>query len=93
MNNRKAKGPNPLFVVTRKGKVVEEAQGYFDALVKRMGVGPLIEFFKQLIKIIIENFKGDISIVVLQDLLDKWILVLNEFNEQFDIRRFVKNFS
>ena len=35
MNTKKK---NPLYVVTNKGKDVEEAVGFFDALVKRLGL-------------------------------------------------------
>jgi hypothetical protein len=41
---------NPLYVVTNNGRDVERVRSMWDAIVKRMGVGPLVEFINVLLK-------------------------------------------
>lgn len=43
---------NPLYVVTNQGKVVEQATGPLDALIKRFGLGPAVTIFNQLLEIL-----------------------------------------
>ena len=42
MNSKARK--NPLYVVTNNGKDVERVRSLWDALVKKFGIGPLVEF-------------------------------------------------
>lgn len=47
MTQRQRKAPNPLYVVTNKGRDVEQAEGFMDAMVKRFGLGPGLDFFSE----------------------------------------------
>lgn len=52
---------NPLYVVSEKGSVVEEASGLFDFLVKKTGAGPLVEILGEILKSLlasIQNYAG-----------------------------------
>lgn len=51
------KGTNPLYVVTKGGRVVEEAHGFVDALVKKMGLAPALNLLENLAKLALENIK------------------------------------
>lgn len=47
-SKRAKKSGNPLFVVTNKGEVVEEAKGLFDAFVKKYQLAPYVEMVQNL---------------------------------------------
>lgn len=59
---------NPLYVVTQKGGVVEEATGYLDALIKKLGLTPLIELMQSLFQMLMENVTNYASLEVLTNL-------------------------
>ena len=49
------KNQNPLYVV--KGDQVESANDLIDLLIKKFNLEPLLDFFKMVFKIMLENIK------------------------------------
>lgn len=52
------KSTNPLYVVTNKGKDVEVASGFIDALIKRFHLAPFIEAFEAIFKDLMDLVKS-----------------------------------
>jgi hypothetical protein len=69
----KAKSTNPLFVVTNNGQDVEEAEGLVDALIKKFGLGPIIEFMNTIIQMIMEQVGGMVALELVRGIMDEFI--------------------
>ena len=73
------KSKNPLYVVTQNGKVVEEAQNQLDRFVKKFNLGPVIKLWEDLITFLLSQVKSYPMLVVVQKLVDQWVLLLEKF--------------
>lgn len=69
---------NPLFVVTNNGQDVEQAESFFDALVKKLGLGPVMEFMEIIIQSIIEQVGGLVALELIRGFLDEVIDALEK---------------
>lgn len=49
-----SKQKNPLYVVTNKGKDVEQVKGLLDGLVKRLGLTQQIQLFQQFLDVVMQ---------------------------------------
>ncbi len=54
----KKKNSNPLYVVTKKGKIVEKAKNPMDLIVKKFGLEPVRDVLKNIIALILSNIKN-----------------------------------
>ncbi len=79
MPNKKSK--NPLFVVTNKGKDVEEAQGLFDAWIKRLGLTEAVETLKQILQTLLAQVQSYAMFLAVKELLDKLVATLETFSK------------
>jgi hypothetical protein len=64
---------NPLYVVTNEGKTVEEAFGFFDAMIKRFSLGPVIGLLETILKEmtgLVTNFQ---MFALFKAWLDEWV--------------------
>lgn len=84
VRSKKAKGANPLFVVTNNGQDVEEAQGFVDALVKKFGLGPIIEFMNTIIQMIMEQVGGMVALELVRGVMDEFIDALERLLKLVD---------
>jgi len=66
----KQKRKNPLYVVTQKGKVVEEAKGHIDALIKSMGLAPIISFLEEMFQILVSKVTSYSMFILLKEFID-----------------------
>ena len=73
------KSKNPLYVVTQNVKVVEEAQNQLDRFVKKFNLGPVIKLWEDLITFLLSQVKSYPMLVVVQKLVDQWVLLLEKF--------------
>lgn len=64
-----SKKKNPLYVVTNKGKDVETALNFFDVLIKKFNLQPVIELLKVFLNILNENVKSYATFVAMK----KWV--------------------
>ena len=64
------KAKNPLFVVTNDGQDVEQADGIFDAIIKKLGLEPLIEILNDTLEQMIASCSSYAMIEVLSNLLE-----------------------
>jgi hypothetical protein len=63
------KNKNPLYVV--KGQNVEEAQGLFDMLIKKLELEPVVKFLSQIIQMLLEQVKSYPMFLVVKNLIDQ----------------------
>ena len=76
---------NPLYVVTNKGKTVQAADGLWDAAIKKWGLGPVIEVFKQLLDFLLGMAQNYAMFRVIQDFLNRMISEFNKFKGRFQL--------
>jgi hypothetical protein len=77
------KSKNPLYVV--KGKDVQEAADIFDLVVKKLNLGPVIEFFESMLRLILENVKSYPTFLGMKNLLDELIFKYLGFLKKFGL--------
>ncbi|HAZ14804.1 MAG: hypothetical protein A2X86_22225 [Bdellovibrionales bacterium GWA2_49_15] len=73
------KSKNPLYVVTQNGKVVEEAHNQLDRFVKKFNLGPVLKLWEDLIAFLLSQVKSYPMLVVVQKMVDQWVLLLEKF--------------
>ena len=64
------KSKNPLYVVTKKGSVVEEASGFIDMLIKKFRLEPVINFFNWLFKALLEQVEDYPTFIAVKNFID-----------------------
>lgn len=79
-NNKK----NPLFVVTNNGQDVEQAESFFDALIKKFGLAPLVEFMNTVIQMIMEQVGGMVALELIRGFLDEMVDALEKLLKLVD---------
>lgn len=67
----KAKNTNPLYVV--KGDEVQPAKNFFDLIVKKLNLEPVVEFFMELFKTLFEQVKTYAAFVLVKDMFDEFM--------------------
>lgn len=65
-----AKEKNPLYVVTKKGNVVEEATSIVDALIKKLNLGPAIKILNDLFKLLLDMVKDYPTFIKIKEFID-----------------------
>ena len=64
------KRKNPLYVVSQKGNVVEEASGSLDFIVKRLGLAPLINMIKSLFEKLVSMVQNYATLIGVREIID-----------------------
>ena len=67
----KAKEKNPLYVV--KGDDVEIASNFFDMIVKKLNLEPVVDFFIMIFKMLFEQVQSYAAFVIVKDLFDDFM--------------------
>jgi hypothetical protein len=75
---------NPLYVVTNKGKDVEEATGVLNALLKRLGLEDAVAIIGQLIKSMLEQVQSYAFFVEAKRILDQLVALLENILKMVD---------
>ncbi|GEM_PF-1299086 len=81
---RKTVKKNPLFVVTNNGQDVESAESFIDALVKKFGLAPIIEFMNTIIQMIMEQVGGMVALELIRGFLDEMVDALEKLLKLVD---------
>ncbi len=68
------KQKNPLYVV--KGQNVEQAKNFFDMLVKKLELEPVINFLQSMITMLLEQVKSYPTFVLVKNMIDQWMAQL-----------------
>ena len=76
-NKMKKKKSNPLFVV--KEGTVEEAKNPFDFLIKKMGLGPVLDFLENMINILYSEVKDYVTLANMNKIFQDIIMKLEEY--------------
>ena len=71
--NSKTKKKNPLYVVTNNGKDIEMADGFFDALIKKFHLEPVVDFFKMMLEILMDNVTNYAWFKVMSEKVNEWL--------------------
>jgi len=79
---------NPLFVVTNDGKDVQQAEGLWDAIVKKLHLQPLIDFFNILYELLLENMHNYAWFNAIKNRINQ---VLEAFFEIFKYLKVIPN--
>ncbi len=69
---------NPLYVVTNDGKDVEQVENFFDALIKKFSLEPVIDFLKLIFQIIIDQVGGTVALDLIKGILDELVDTLEK---------------
>lgn len=78
------KHKNPLYVVTNDGKDVLEASNLFDALVKRLGLEPVIKQLEALLQMMLSMASSYAFFVAIKEWLDQLVARLEELVKKID---------
>jgi hypothetical protein len=65
------KQKNPLYVV--KGQNVEQAKNFFDMLIKKLELEPVINFLQSMITMLLEQVKSYPTFVLVKNMIDQWM--------------------
>lgn len=68
------KQKNPLYVV--KGQNVEQAKNFFDMLIKKLELEPVINFLQSMITMLLEQVKSYPTFVLVKNMIDQWMAQL-----------------
>lgn len=79
-----AKKTNPLFVVTNNGQDVEEAAGMFDALVKKLGLEPVLEIFQQILEMLLSQVQTYAAFEMAKQFVDEFVDQLEKVLKMVD---------
>ncbi|EQC50892.1 hypothetical protein [Bacteriovorax sp. DB6_IX] len=69
---------NPLYVVTNDGKDVEQAEGFFDAIIKKFGLEPFIQVFNSILSLLSDQVGNYGFFLFLQEFVDQVVENLEE---------------
>lgn len=78
------KKSNPLFVVTNGGKDVEQAEGPLDALIKKLSLGPALQFLEMIFQMIIDQVGGLVALDMIKGILDEFVDALEKLLKMID---------
>ncbi len=75
---------NPLYVVKedQEGKIIEEAKGWLDLVIKKFNLTSFIEALGQIIKILIESIDNYPMFISVKKSIDGWLDKIQEFLQQ-----------
>lgn len=71
MNKKK----NPLYVVSEKNGIVEEAFGKLDFIIKKLGLTPFVNYLKEIISQLLATVQSYQAFVVVKTYIDQ---ILNQ---------------
>lgn len=78
MKKNRSKKKNPIYVVTNKGKDIEEASSLFDMLIKKVGLTEVVEFFKELLLSFAKSVNNYALFKVFKALVDNFVQSLEK---------------
>lgn len=70
---------NPLYVVSKKGRVVEEAESTIDAFIKQFNLVPLVKILDSIIKDLLTQIKSYAMLVAVADFFEKLYTMVLSF--------------
>lgn len=82
--NAKARSKNPLYVVTNDGKDVEQADNLLDAVIKKLSLGPVIDFLKLVFQMIIDQVGGAVAMDLIKGIMDEFVDSLEKVLKMVD---------
>lgn len=78
------KSKNPLYVVTNKGQDVEEAENFLDAIVKKLGLEPVISILEGILQEMLQQVSSYAFFMVLKAYIDQLVETLEKLIKKFD---------
>lgn len=74
------KNKNPLYVV--KSQNVEQAKNFFDMLIKKLDLEPVMRILNQLLEFLLSQVKSYPMFAVVKSMIDQWMLQLMPLLQQ-----------
>jgi hypothetical protein len=68
-----AKKKNPLYVISEDDSVVQEAFGYWDLLIKKLGLEPLMIMVREFFITMLSQVNNYQMFVIVKSVIDSWI--------------------
>ena len=68
-----SKTKNPLYVVTNKGKDIQQAEGVWDALVKKFHLQPLVDIFNMMFEYLLAQVNSYAWFLVVKQKIDELV--------------------
>ena len=72
------KKKNPLYVVTNDGKDVQAADGVIEALCKKLGLEPVVQFFQAFIESILQQVNSYAMLKSVNEMLTNLLAQIDE---------------
>lgn len=82
MSTKKSK--NPLYVVTNKGQDVEEAENIFDAIIKKLGIEPIVSILEGMIQEMLQQVSSYAAFEVIKNFIDQLVEALEKLIKKVD---------
>lgn len=73
---------NPLYVVTNDGKDVLKAEGFFDAMVKKFGLEPILHILNSLVDLLSDQVGNYGFFLFLQEFIDNIVESMTEIKNK-----------
>lgn len=67
------KAKNPLYHISKDGKDVESVSNFFELLVKRFGLEPVITFLESMFEFMVEQVQSYAIFISLKEMMDELI--------------------
>lgn len=83
MKGKSKVNKNPLYVVTNKGKVVEEANSAWEVIVKTLGLDPFLGALNELFSILCEMARSLTVVREIEEFLGEIIERVQEFQKKW----------
>jgi hypothetical protein len=84
------KKTNPLYVVTNKGKDVQEVESLFDAFVKKLHLQPFVDLFMdvwlQIIEQLTEMVTNYSMFMVVKSMIDEWVEKILDLAQKLGVK-------
>jgi hypothetical protein len=81
----KKKSQNPLYAVTDRGRIVEEADNLIDFLVKKLHLAPVFEVLENILKEMVKASKNYPTLVWLQQQVDAIVAFLEGLAKKYKL--------
>lgn len=83
-NGTKKKNVNPLYVVTNKGKDIEEVDNHLNAWIKKLGLEPVIEFLETILVMLSEHVNSYPILMAVKEYIDMIVEKVEELMRMAD---------
>ena len=74
----------PVFVVTNRGRDVEQAANVWDALIKTFGLGPILKILSEFLSLLLQEIQNSRLFLILKEKIGVWLKGLEKVFKRID---------